>query len=109
MAELSQTFRSLRRSPGFALAATCLLAIGIAAATITFTFVDALLLRKLPAPQPESIYRLVTIRPRLGPRSYFTERFLQALQHQATPFSTVSATYDFSTGFTDGGRAERVL
>ena len=67
------------------------------------------MLRTLKVAEPEQLVRLVTIRPRLGARSYFTEKFRQVLQQQTTPFSAVSATYDFSTGYTDSGRTERVL
>jgi len=46
------------RSPGFAIAAAGLMAIGIAAATLTFT--NALLLRPLPVHAPERQVRIVT-------------------------------------------------
>jgi predicted permease len=90
--------------------AVCLLAGGIATATLTFTVVNALLLRPLPVPEPERLVRLVTIRPRLGPRSYFSARFHQLLQSEAAKaFVSVSATYEASTGYTDEKRTERVL
>jgi predicted permease len=107
--ELLRTLGKLRRRRGFVLCTAGLLAIGIAAATITFTFTNALLLKPLPVPEPDRLFRLVTVRPRLGPRSYFPESFYRLLRNETKTFSIVSATYDLSTGYTDGKRTERVL
>ena len=51
-------FRSLRHSPMFASVAVVSLALGIGANTAIFSFVDAILLKRLPVPQPD---RLVTL------------------------------------------------
>jgi predicted permease len=51
--------RVLRRSPGFTLTATVVIALGIGAVTSTFTLLDHVLLRPLPFAQPE---RLVLLR-----------------------------------------------
>jgi putative ABC transport system permease protein len=50
--------RSLRKSPGFALGAMAALAIGIAANLTIFGFANALLLRRLPVPDPDQIVRV---------------------------------------------------
>jgi putative ABC transport system permease protein len=50
--------RSLRKSPGFALGAIAALAIGIGANLTIFGFANALLLRPLPAPDPEELVRV---------------------------------------------------
>ncbi len=55
--------RSLRRAPGFTLAAIFTLALGIGATTTIFSVVDAILLRPLPYPQSE---RLVMVWDRLA-------------------------------------------
>ena len=48
-------FRSLRRSPGFAVAAIVTLGLGIGANTAIFQLLDAVRLRTLPIPDPESL------------------------------------------------------
>ena len=45
--DLHFALRQLRRNPAFALAATLTLALGVAATTTVFSFVDAVLLRPL--------------------------------------------------------------
>ncbi len=55
VADLSIILRQLRRSRGFALTAVLTLALGVGANVIVFGVIDALLLRKLPAPAPEQL------------------------------------------------------
>ena len=50
--------RQLRRNPVFTLAATLTLALGIAATTTVFSFVDAVLLRPLPYPDASRLFVL---------------------------------------------------
>ena len=48
--------RQLRRAPGFAVTAIVTLALGIAANTVVFSVLDALLLRPLHVPQPNRLF-----------------------------------------------------
>jgi hypothetical protein len=54
--DLRYALRQVRRSPGFAAAASLTLALGIAATTTVFSFVDAALLRPLPSPDASRLF-----------------------------------------------------
>ena len=56
--DLRYAVRQVRRNPGFAAAASLTLALGIAATTTVFSFVDAALLRPLPYPEPSRLFVL---------------------------------------------------
>ena len=64
--DLRQAFRSLRRNPGFTAAAAFTLALGIGAATVIFSAVDALLLAPPPFPEPGRLLALWEKNPERG-------------------------------------------
>jgi predicted permease len=56
--DLRYAWRTLRRAPGFAATAVTIIALGIGAATASFTILDYTLLRPLPFPAPDRLVRI---------------------------------------------------
>jgi len=61
-----------------------LLALGLAAVTVTFSLFDAILLRPLPVRQPEELVRIVQHLPKLGAQTSFPYSYYQAVHDHAT-------------------------
>jgi len=58
VSDVRHTLRSLRRSPGFTIAAVLTLAVSIGATTAIFSVVDGVLLRPMPFPNPDRLVRV---------------------------------------------------
>ena len=56
--DLRYVVRTLKRSPGFALTAIAIVALGIGATTAVFSVTDFVLIRPLPFPQPDRLVEL---------------------------------------------------
>jgi putative ABC transport system permease protein len=63
VADARYAFRSLARTPGFAVAAIGVLALGIGATTAIFSILNSVLLRPLPFSEPERLVRLFHVPP----------------------------------------------
>ena len=56
--DLSYTGRTLRRTPGFAITAVLIVALGIGATTAAFSVTDFVLIRPLPFPDPDRLVKI---------------------------------------------------
>ena len=106
--------RTLRKQPGFTIAAVLTLALGIGSNAAIFSVVNAVLLRPLPFPDGD---RLVALYSRFLPSSGYDFPFFGLsgpefadLQRRVTAFANIAA-YDFSSRnlTRPDGTAERVL
>ncbi len=66
LSDVRQAWRSLRRSPGFALVTIGTLVLGIGVTVGMFSVLEGLLLRPLPFKDPEQIVRLWESNPAKG-------------------------------------------
>lgn len=83
-------FRQIRRNPGFAAVAILTLALGIGANTAIFSFVDAVLLKPLPYPNPEQIVQIWEKPPQYDRNGVSTMNFLD-WKNQNTVFGAIAA------------------
>lgn len=103
--------RSLRRAPGFTLAALVTLSVAIAATTSIFSLVDAVLIRPLPYRQPE---RLVVMQEvlqqgatsRIGPANALHFREWQA---RTRTFDGMALVSPVAFNLTSAGEPEQIV
>ena len=93
LADVRHSFRTLIKSPGFAIVAILALALGIGANTAIFSVIDRVLLRPLPFPDSERIMRIQRHYPNGDSSSVSIPKFMAWKQSHA--FQSMAA-YDFS-------------
>jgi len=107
--DLRHAVRGLRREPGFALAATCTLALGVATTTTAFSVTDAELWKSSPLPAAD---RLVTVSRRgtdlNGSSDYLSGVDLREWETQAHAFESVGASGRYLRGVVAGTPSESV-
>jgi putative ABC transport system permease protein len=91
--DVRYTARALARTPGFAITAILVAALGIGANTAAFTVTDFVLIRPLPFPQPE---RLVNLSERLPG---YTEMELSPATYR--DWKSMSKSFEAMGGYTD--------
>lgn len=86
------SFRSLRRSPGLAVAALLALGLGVGATAAIYTVVDAVLIKPLPYPEPDELVMLIDANPEAGfPRFSSSPPNYADWQAQAKSFEVMGA------------------
>ena len=100
--------RTLRKTPGFALAAIALLAVGIGGTAVVFSLADALLFRPLDLPRPAELVRVVSMLPGRPPVSYFPYAYFEEWRARTRSLSGVFAEADVDTSLTENGGSRLV-
>jgi predicted permease len=96
--DIRYALRQLRHSPGYALTAITVLALGLGANIAVFTVVDGIMLRPLPYAQPD---RIVSIEP-IGSTPYYSAPYANMIQlHDATG-AEIGAVFGNSTASVEG-------
>ncbi|PYV18414.1 MAG: ABC transporter substrate-binding protein, partial [Acidobacteria bacterium] len=107
--DLRYSWRLARSSRGSSAFIVLLLALGVGLNVAVFDLTNAVLLRPLPVRDPDRLVRLVTVDPKLGPRSIFTHRTYEVLKEKSTSFTDVIAYSLMSTAARDdSGASSRV-
>ena len=105
--DLRYALRMLRKSPGFAIVAVLTLALGIGANTAMYSFVDGILLRPLPYPDPDRILRVLEKPPGGGFNGISTLNFLD-WQKENTVFDFMAAQTNNPVTLTGRGEPARL-
>ena len=103
--DLRFAVRQMRRSPGFAITAVLILALGIAANVIVFGVLQALILRPLDVPHPDRVMALSTV----SGYPSFSYPVVRDVRDDNTVFSAVGAFVSYGFALESDGVARPVL
>jgi putative ABC transport system permease protein len=106
---LQQTARVLVRSRAYSLSAVLTMAVGLAAATAVVAVTSAVLLRPLPYPKPDRLFRLnASMADPSAPQTLFTLSPIEVvrLQQQARTLEQVEAFSPIEMALNTGGSPE---
>jgi len=105
-------FRTLRRSPGYALTSISVLALGIGANAAMFSVIDSVILKPLPYPDPSRLVMVWERFPNMpdppGSRLQVTHYSYLEWKRQNTVFSDMAAFSDFSLNETGVAQPDHV-
>jgi len=108
--DLAHAARTLRRHPGYTVAAVLSLALGIGANTAIFSLIDAYVLRPLPYPEPERLVRIYEA-GRIGglvQHGAVAAPVLRDWRERARAFTAIGAFLPANVNLQNAGDAVRV-
>jgi len=106
--DLKFAVRQIRRSPGFAVAAVTLLALGIGSVTTVFSLIDTILLKPLPYPEPSRLVIPWNVPPPgvdVGGFAYtpWSPVHFHAIEHETKAFQSIGAFEPGDFNLTEAG------
>lgn len=102
--DVTIALRGLRRTPAFTAVALGSLALGIGANTAIFSFVNAILLKQLPVPQPDRLMKLPFVY-----KAVYKMDTLQALVDRTTAFDGLAGRFPATVSFSIGDTSQWLL
>ena len=109
--EFRQTFRALRREPGFTVLAVLTVALGIGANTAIFSIVNGTLLRPLPFAEPDRLASIRLTMPAIAqtyPTLPVSAPLFLEFRERAASFERLSAIHTGSSALTGAGEPEQL-
>lgn len=95
--DLRYAARRLRRTPGFSIVATLLIAVSLASSTVVFGVVDVLLLRTLPVRDAQRLVQVFELRPNIPAQEYLSTEFRDLLASESTTLTDVVGEREVTT------------
>ena len=109
VSDLAYAVRGWRKHPGFAVAATVLLALGIGANVLVFSLVDGILLRPLPFREPARLAAIWETTRTWDPKIFASYRDIEVFARQGRSFDGVAGWQWVEYTLTGRGDARRVV
>jgi predicted permease len=112
LGDLRYAFRSLRRTPGFTTAAVLTLAIGIGANAAIFSIVDHVILRPLAYDDPDRLYVVHEVVPRLAhiaPAIPVSANHFLEWKRGTNAFESMALLGDITLNLTGAGEPEQLV
>lgn len=104
--DLRYAVRSLRANPAFGVVAVGSLGLGIGANTAIFSFVNALLLKHLPVPEPTRLVEVAEYEGAKQINSVFSLPFIAELNKRMSAFDCILGRFPVRVSLTSNGIAE---
>jgi len=104
--DLRYMLRAIRQSPGFAITAVLVVALGVGANTAAFSVADFVLIRPLPFPRPDRLIKLWETTPGYGQMELSPGNYRD--WKRAKSFTGMGAYTDLEVNLTGAGEPERL-